>query len=108
MPFITFGKSVEIAPEPGHDKIFMTKHYSYHKLNNPLISTIPRWQRAITKWHIAKRITNESLSPKKIEPLARETAISTTFSIRKSWKEFNNIDETAGKNLTGWQKDKLD
>lgn len=42
MPFITFGKSVEIAPEPGHDKIFMTKHYSYRKLNNPLISTIPR------------------------------------------------------------------
>ena len=48
------------------------------------------------------------LISEKIEPLARETAISTTFSIRKSWEEFNNIDETAGKNLTGWQKDKLD
>ena len=48
------------------------------------------------------------LISEKIEPLARETAISTTFSIRKSLEEFNNIDETAGKNLTGWQKDKLD
>ena len=42
------------------------------------------------------------LISEKIEPLARETAISTTFSIRKSLEEFNNIDETAGKNLTGW------
>ena len=48
------------------------------------------------------------LISEKIEPLARETAISTTFSIRKSLEEFNNIDKTAGKNLTGWQKDKLD